>query len=64
MFNKHKAQRLIGLSIFFFMVLNFPLIRVLEHRQLIFGIPALYLGIFMVWLLMIVWVILVVERKK
>jgi hypothetical protein len=64
MFNKHKAQRLIGLSIMFFLLLNFPLIKVLESRQLFLGLPTLYVGIFALWLVLIVWTIRIIERKQ
>jgi len=63
MFNKHKAQRLFGMSILFFVLLNYPLLRVFGHQGTIMGIPTLYVSIFAIWAAIIGWTIWIIERK-
>jgi hypothetical protein len=50
---KRRGERLIGLLIAGAVLLNFPLLSVFSVNRLLFGIPALYLFLFLVWILII-----------
>lgn len=58
----HKA-RLVLLSLLALCLFNFPLIDIVDHHRSADGIPALYLYLFGVWVLIIVWTLLLNYRK-
>jgi hypothetical protein len=51
---KRRGERLIGLLIAGIVLLNFPLLSVFSVNRMIFGIPVLYLYLFVVWVLIII----------
>jgi hypothetical protein len=61
---KRKIQRLLVLFFFGVLALNFPLLALFNKTVLWFGIPLLYLYLFVFWILFIVCIAFVTERKK
>jgi hypothetical protein len=61
---RKKIQRLLVLFIFGFLALNYPLLTLFSKRVFVFGIPLLYFYLFALWFLFILFIGLVVERKK
>jgi len=61
---KRKIQRLLVLFIFGILALNYPLLALFNKTVLWFGIPLLYLYLFVFWILFIVCIAFVTERKK
>ncbi len=49
-----RAERLLALFIIGVLLLNFPILRQFSQDGLLFGVPILYLYIFVVWLLLII----------
>jgi hypothetical protein len=62
--NKKKNQNLIFLSILMLIMLSYPLISLANKMQLLFGIPMLYLYIFVVWVTVIIISIRLIEVKE
>jgi len=60
---KRQNERLIGILIIGVIVLNYPLLSLFSKVKLIFGVPVLYLYIFVVWSIFIGCVALVLEKK-
>ena len=61
---KRKIQRLLVLFIFGILALNYPLLALFNKTVLLFGIPLLYLYLFVFWILFIVCIAFITERKK
>jgi hypothetical protein len=61
---RRKIQRLMVLFAFGCLALNYPLLALFSIRSLWFGIPALYLYLFVFWLIFIVFIAVVTETKK
>jgi hypothetical protein len=58
-----KGQRLVALFLLGGLLFNYPLLAVFNVAGEAFGIPALYVYIFLVWGLMIGLLAIVVERS-
>ena len=61
---RRKIQRLLVLFAFGCLALNYPLLGLFSKTVLWFGIPALFLYLFVTWVLFIVFIAIVTERKK
>ena len=61
---RRKIQRLLVLFIFGTIALNYPLLALFSKTVLWFGIPLLYLYLFVLWLVFIIFIAFVAERKK
>ena len=59
-----KGQRLIALFLFGALLLNYPLFSLFAGATLVFGIPLLYLYVFVVWAALIALIAIVVERRS
>jgi hypothetical protein len=51
------------LGILAFFLLNFPLLSLSNKSKLIFGLPQLFVYVFVVWFLLIVAVFFILRRK-
>ena len=58
-----KGQRLVALFLLGGLLFNYPLLAVFNVAGEAFGIPALYVYIFLAWALMINLLAIVVERS-
>jgi len=63
-FNKLKEQRLLFVSVFFLVLLSFPFLKIANKAEKAFGIPILYLYVFVVWFLSILSIFLIIEFSK
>ena len=61
---RRKIQRLLVLFAFGVFVLNYPLLALFNKTVLWFGIPLLYLYLFVFWIIFILCIAIVTERKK
>jgi len=61
---RRKIQRLLVLFIFGALALNYPLLALFSKTVLWFGIPLLYLYLFVIWIIFIMFIAFVAERKK
>ena len=61
---RRKIQRLLVLFVFGILALNYPLLALFSKTVLWFGIPLLYLYLFVFWFVFIVFIAFVAERKK
>ena len=61
---RRKIQRLLVLFVFGALALNYPLLALFSKTVLWFGIPLLYLYLFVLWLVFIIFIAFVTERKK
>lgn len=59
-----KKSRLIILFILGLLLLNYPLLGIMDQKTLVWGFPKLYLYLFGVWLTLILMVRFVVRQKK
>ena len=59
-----KGQRLVALFVLGGLLFNYPLLAVFNVAGEAFGIPALYVYIFLAWALMIALLAIVVERSR
>jgi Ca2+/Na+ antiporter len=62
--NKRNNQKLIFLAILLLVLLSYPFISLSNKAQLLFGIPMLYLYIFIVWIIIIIISYRIVEKKQ
>jgi len=56
-----KAQRLVALSIFGFLLFNYPILALFNVQGTVFGIPVLYAYIFTAWSLLTACMAYIVE---
>jgi hypothetical protein len=61
---KRQAERLIGLLLLGIIAINYPLLALFCKSVLWFGIPALYLYLFLFWALFIGLAAAVMERRE
>jgi len=61
---RRKIQRLLVLFAFGCLALNYPLLALFSKASLWYGFPVLYLYLFVLWVLFIVCIAIVTERKK
>ena len=61
--NQDRGKRLIAVFLLGSVLLNFPLLAVVETGQRVFGLPPLLLYLFGVWAGLIVLLALLVERR-
>ena len=61
---RRKIKRLLVLFAFGVLALNYPLLALFSRTVLWFGIPLLYLYLFVFWILFILFIAFVAERKK
>jgi hypothetical protein len=59
-----KGQRLVALFLLGGLLFNYPLLAVFNVAAEAFGIPALYVYIFVAWALLIGLLAIVVERSR
>jgi len=61
---RRKTQRLLALFAFGCLALNYPLLALFSRTVLWHGIPLLYLYLFGIWVIFIMLIAIVTERKK
>ncbi len=61
---RRKIQRLLALFVLGVFAINYPLLALFSKPVLWFGIPQLYLYLFGFWVLFILLIGIVTERKK
>ena len=59
-----KSKRLVALFLFGFVLLNYPILSLLNLNITVFGLPLLYIYIFGIWGLLIFLSALVISRSK
>ena len=62
--SKRQNERLIVMVIIGVIALNYPLLSLFSKAKLIFGIPVLYLYLFIVWFIFIGCVAVILEKNK
>ena len=58
------AARLIGISILFFLLFNFPFLSIWGKEGVVWGIPRLVFAVFFLWGLILLFMVLIIERKS
>jgi hypothetical protein len=61
--NQDRGKRLIAVFLLGVVLLNFPLLAVVEAGQRLFGLPPLFLYLFGTWAGLILLLALLVERR-
>ena len=61
---KRKIQRLLVLFVFGCLALNYPLLALFSKKVYLFGFPLLYFYLFTLWVLFIMFIAIVTERKN
>jgi hypothetical protein len=59
-----KGQRLAALFLLGFLLLNYPLVSLFAGTTQIFGVPLLFIYVFVAWALVIALLALVVEHSS
>jgi hypothetical protein len=62
--DNRKSKRLVALFLFGFVLLNYPILSLLNLDITVFGIPLVYIYIFGIWSLLIFLSALVMNRSK
>ncbi len=62
--SKQQNERLIVMFIIGVIALNYPLLSLFSKVKLMFGIPVLYLYLFVFWIIFIVCIAVIVEKTK
>ena len=58
-----RTERLVVLAVIGILALNYPALSLFAHGGLLFGIPVLYLYLFLAWVGLIVLAAAIIERK-
>jgi TRAP-type C4-dicarboxylate transport system permease small subunit len=61
---KSKSQLLMGLFLLGCVLFNYPILTLFNRRTTLFGIPLLYLYLFIVWATIIVAIMLITKARK
>lgn len=61
---RKKIQRLLVLFLFGTLALNYPLVTIFSKISFLWDIPLLYFYLFAFWIVFIILIALIVERKK
>jgi hypothetical protein len=61
---RRRRERLVALVLVGFLVLNYPLLHLVDQDRSWFGVPLLYLYLFLAWALLILLVALVLEAGQ
>lgn len=61
---RRKIQRLLVVFFFGVLALNYPLMTIFSKKIFLWGIPLLYFYLFAFWILFIILIALIAERKK
>lgn len=59
-----KNQKLVAVFLLGFAFFNYPLLQIFNKPTTVFGIPVLYVYIFLVWLILILLTINIIESFK
>jgi Na+-driven multidrug efflux pump len=59
-----KGQQLAAIFIMGCLLFNYPLLLIFSRNTLVWGVPLLYLYVFVSWALMIGLMIIIIERHK
>ena len=59
-----KSKRLVALFLFGFVLLNYPILSLLNLNITVFGLPLVYIYIFGIWGILIFLSALVISRSK
>jgi hypothetical protein len=59
-----KSTKLLFIFLLFLLLLNYPMLTIVDQTKLVFGFPALYLYMFLVWGLMIFGIAQIVKQRK
>lgn len=62
--SKLKQQKLTLFSVLLLVLFSYPLISIANKAALLFGIPVLFLYIFIIWIIAIVILYRIAERKQ
>jgi len=62
--SKSKRQKLILISILLFIAFTYPIISIANKATLIYGIPLLFLYILIIWVIAIIVMYRLAERKQ
>jgi hypothetical protein len=60
--SERSNERLLALALIGALALNYPLLFIFSNASLVFGIPVLYLYLFLIWGAFILLATLIVER--
>jgi predicted tellurium resistance membrane protein TerC len=61
---ERKGQKLIFASIIFVIAISYPFLTIANTKKNWMHIPILYLYLFGVWLVFIIWVAIIADRKS
>jgi hypothetical protein len=61
---ERKGQKLIFASIVFALAISYPFLTLANTKKNWLHIPVLYLYLFVAWLLFIIWVAIIADRKS
>jgi len=59
-----KEQRLLGITLLFVCLFNFPILSIVNQSVFIGGIPVLYVYVFVNWAIMIALVAWITEKSR
>ncbi len=61
--SKRQNERLTGMLIVGVVALNYPILSLFSKSKLIFGIPVLYLYLFLFWAVFIILIAFILEKQ-
>ncbi|MEO5339284.1 MAG: hypothetical protein H7837_02025 [Magnetococcus sp. MYC-9] len=61
--NTRRKERLLALAVVGLLALNFPLLSLFNRSSLVFGVPALFLYLFLFWLAFVVLIALIMRAQ-
>ncbi|MBF0418102.1 MAG: hypothetical protein HQL86_07640 [Magnetococcales bacterium] len=61
---KRRKERLVVLAVLGFLAINYPLIALFSQERMVFGVPALWMYLFLFWLSFVVLIALIMRRQS
>jgi hypothetical protein len=61
--NEIKGRRMVGLFLLGLLLFNFPILSLFDRTDFFYGIPILYLYLFLSWILFILLIFLIAQSR-
>lgn len=64
MWRNLRWKKLLGVFALFVLLFNYPLLTIFQREGLVWGMPRIYVSLFSLWLLMIIVLAWLIERRR
>jgi len=58
------SSRLVAVGVLSFVLLNYPLLSLVDHQRRVFGVPMLWAYLYLAWISMIILLVVIVRKVR